>query len=121
MDTNPLLLKKCVPCEGGVEPLNGKELKNYQSYLSPEWRLEGKGDKTDGKNKKIERKFKFKDFKEAMSFINKVAPIAESEGHHPDIEISYNRVELELTTHAIGGLSPNDFIMAAKIDGILKP
>lgn len=67
-------------------------------------------------NKKIERNFKFKDFKEAMIFVNRVAEIAEAEGHHPDVFISYNKVRVELTTHAVGGLSENDFILAAKID-----
>ena len=66
--------------------------------------------------KQIRKKFSFKNFKEAMQFINKVAELAESEGHHPDIHIFYNRVVLELWTHAVGGLSENDFIMAAKID-----
>lgn len=67
-------------------------------------------------NKKLSREFKFKDFKEAMAFVNHVADIAESEGHHPDIYIFYNLVRLELSTHAVGGLSENDFILAAKID-----
>lgn len=66
----------------------------------------------------IEKRFKFKDFAEAMKFVNKAAEIAEEEGHHPDIKISWNRVTLQLTTHAIKGLSENDFIMAAKIDKI---
>lgn len=65
---------------------------------------------------KIKREFAFKDFKQAMSFVNKTADIAEAEAHHPDIHISYNKVTLELYTHAIFGLSENDFIMAAKID-----
>jgi 4a-hydroxytetrahydrobiopterin dehydratase len=64
---------------------------------------------------KLVRSFKFKDFKEAMAFVNRVADLAEAEGHHPDILISWNRVRLELTTHAIKGLSENDFIMAARI------
>jgi 4a-hydroxytetrahydrobiopterin dehydratase len=64
---------------------------------------------------KLVRRFKFKDFKAAMSFVNQVAALAEAEGHHPDIYISWNRVRLELTTHAIKGLSENDFILAAKI------
>lgn len=70
------------------------------------------------KENKIERVFKFSDFKEAMVFVNKVADIAEGEGHHPDIGISYNKVTIVLWTHAIGGLSLNDFILAAKIDGV---
>ena len=67
-------------------------------------------------NKKIRHEFKFKDFKEAMAFINKVAEIAESEGHHPDIHIFYNKVTIELWTHFIGGLHENDFIVASKIE-----
>ncbi len=67
---------------------------------------------------KLVRRFRFKDFKEAIAFVNSVAGLAESEGHHPDIYISWNRVRLELTTHAIKGLSENDFIMAAKVIGL---
>jgi 4a-hydroxytetrahydrobiopterin dehydratase len=68
----------------------------------------------------LTRRFRFKNFKEAMAFVNKVAELAEAEGHHPDIHISYNRVRLDLTTHAIKGLSDNDFIMAAKINRLLE-
>lgn len=84
------------------------EVAKYLTLLKSPWRVE--------EGKKIERKFKFKDFKEAMDFVNKVAAIAEEQGHHPDMEISYNKVEIELTTHAIGGLSTNDFIIASKIE-----
>lgn len=66
--------------------------------------------------KQIQKDFRFKDFTEAMRFVNQVAELSESEGHHPDIQISWNRVTLSLTTHAIGGLSENDFILASKID-----
>lgn len=67
---------------------------------------------------KIRKQFKFKDFKKAMEFVNEVADLAESEGHHPDIKIVYNKVQLDLFTHAVGGLSENDFIMASKINKI---
>lgn len=70
----------------------------------------------DDAGKKISKKYEFKEFKEAMAFVNQVAELAESEGHHPDISISYAKVHLELSTHAIGGLSENDFILAAKIN-----
>lgn len=76
---------------------------------TPGWELE---------DNRLVRRFRFKDFKQAMAFTNKVAALAEAEGHHPDIHISWNRVRIELTTHAIKGLSENDFIMAAKIDMI---
>lgn len=103
-----LLSKKCVPCEGGVEPLVKTEAEKYLQEV-PGWRLSGDA-------LKVDREFKFKDFKGAMSFVNKVAELAESEGHHPDIYVSYSRVRLTLSTHAISGLSENDFILAAKIN-----
>jgi 4a-hydroxytetrahydrobiopterin dehydratase len=103
-----LAAKKCIPCEGGVLPFNKKEAEKYINEV-PGWVLSEDG-------RKITREFKFKDFKEAMKFVNVVADLAESEGHHPDIYIFWNRVKLELSTHAIGGLSENDFILAAKIN-----
>ena len=105
-----LLFKKCKPCEGGTKPLTSDETAEYQRE-TPEWRLE--------KNEtRISREFRFKNFVAAMRFVNEVAQIAEDEGHHPDLHISYSRVTVELWTHAIGGLSENAFIVAAKIDAI---
>lgn len=98
--------KHCVPCEGGTLPLPANAVAEYSKNAS-EWKVID--------NKKIVREFKLKDFEAAMEFVNKVAEIAKAEGHHPDIYIFYNLVRLELSTHAIGGLSENDFIMAAKI------
>ena len=100
--------KHCVPCEIGTQPF---DLETIQGLLPmvPKW-------KPDIELKKIVRSFRFKNFVESMRFINKVATLAEEEGHHPDIFISYNYVKICLTTHNIGGLSENDFIMAAKID-----
>ncbi|MEK7193388.1 MAG: 4a-hydroxytetrahydrobiopterin dehydratase [Patescibacteria group bacterium] len=106
-----LLSKKCVPCEGGVPALTEAEAVNFLEELSDTWKLEGN---------KIAADFKFKDFKEAMRFINNVAVLAEKEGHHPDITVNYSKVHLVLWTHAIGGLSDNDFILAAKIDEVFK-
>lgn len=105
-----LIEKKCVPCEGEITPFTEAQIKEYQVQLNPEWEVSGL--------RSIIRKFKFKDFKEAMAFVNKVAEVAEKESHHPDIEIHYNKVVLELSTHAIGGLSENDFILASKIDSL---
>ena len=130
--------KKCVACEGGTPPLNEKEIAGYMAELGVGWEVvenkpgnenatavsqEARHENTEGSRisttwKKIKKEFKFKNFKEAMSFVNKVADLAEEQGHHPDIHISYNRVGIELWTHAVSGLSENDFIMAAKIDGI---
>lgn len=101
-----LTKQHCVPCEGGTQPLLKREAHAYHSEI-PEWTLH---------QKSIEREFRFKNFKESMEFVNKVADIAEEEGHHPDMYVFYNRVRLQLSTHAIGGLSTNDFIVAAKVD-----
>jgi 4a-hydroxytetrahydrobiopterin dehydratase len=104
-----LISKKCVACEGGVPPLAGGALDTYLKEVTG-WTV------VDGK--KIRKEFTFPDFKTALSFVNTVGDIAESEGHHPDIQLSWGRVVVELWTHAIGGLSENDFILAAKIDAI---
>lgn len=104
-----LTKKKCVSCEGkGLKPFEKAEAEDYLAQTSG-WIL-------DSDAKQISKEYKFKDFIGAMNFVNDVADIAESEGHHPDIKINYNKVNLDLSTHAIGGLSVNDFILAAKID-----
>jgi len=100
--------QKCIPCEVGGVPLTKEEATFYMKDV-PQWTI-------DSESKKITRKYKFKDFLQAVDFINKVAELAEREGHHQDISVSYNKVTLELTTHAVKGLSVNDFIVAAKID-----
>ncbi|SRR5258706_12931103 len=108
-----LTTKHCVPCEGGTPPLpNDMEEKLYKEVKS--WILLRDPDQM--KVHKLRKQFIFKNFKEAIAFVKIVADIAEEEGHHPDIYIFYNKVQLELYTHAVGGLSENDFIMAAKID-----
>lgn len=104
-----LLQQKCVPCEGGEEPLKKSEFEVYLTQVS-DWAVVYD-------DKAIERDFKFKNFKEALVFVNKVGEIAESEGHHPDIYLhNWRKVKLTLSTHAIKGLSVNDFILAAKVD-----
>ena len=103
---------KCFPCRGGIPPLQSDKIEKMMNIVEG-WKLESGPDK-------ITKKYKFKNFKEAMHFVNKVADIAETEGHHPDISISWNKVTLTLWTHAINGLHENDFIMAAKIDEMLE-
>jgi 4a-hydroxytetrahydrobiopterin dehydratase len=100
---------KCEPCRGDTPLLS---LQDAQTLLRDihEWTL---------KDKAIEREFRFKDFKEAMRFVNQVAEAANKEDHHPDIHIYYNKVRIELSTHKIKGLSKNDFILAAKIDALV--
>ena len=105
-----LAQKKCVPCEVGGTALT-KEEAHVLLAQTPGWQL-------DEDAKKISRNFKFKDFKEALAFANKVGAIAEGAGHHPDILLKWGKVVVELSTHAIKGLSENDFILAAKIDTI---
>jgi 4a-hydroxytetrahydrobiopterin dehydratase len=100
--------KKCVPCEGGVDPFGPDKINQYLQYLNPDWKV------IDGKI--LRKEFKFKNFEETMKFVNKVAQIAQAEDHHPDMEVHYNRLVVMFSTHAIKGLSENDFIMAAKID-----
>ncbi len=108
-----LLNKKCISCnDKSIKPLNKEKAKEFLFEIS-DWIL-------DKKAKQISKEFKFKDFIGAVNFVNNVADIAEMEGHHPDIHIHYNKVLLELTTHSIGGLSENDFIVAAKIDGQMR-
>ncbi len=113
MMTMPNLTQKhCVPCEGGVPMLMPEEVGEYLKQV-PGWTR-------DLTSTKISRTFRFKDFVEAMKFVNKVAELAEEEGHHPNLLINYSRVTLTLWTHAIGGLSENDFILAAKIHALGK-
>ena len=104
-----LTKKKCMPCEAGTPSLNESEINKILKQI-PSWTL---------KDKHLFKKFKFNNFVEAMKFVNAVAEIAEREGHHPDFSVHYNKVEIEIWTHAISGLSENDFILAAKIDKII--
>jgi 4a-hydroxytetrahydrobiopterin dehydratase len=92
-----------------------EEVAKYLTLLKTPWKVEDPSTGS-GQGAKIEKHFKFKDFKESMAFVNKVADIAEGEGHHPDICVYYNKVDISLTTHAINGLCPNDFIIASKIE-----
>lgn len=110
LDMSKLKDKKCLPCEGDVNPLSVKDIHTYMAEVSG-WTL-------SKNNKSISQEFIFKNFDKAMDFVNVVADYAELEGHHPDIMISYNKVLLTLTTHSIKGLSENDFILAAKINSI---
>jgi 4a-hydroxytetrahydrobiopterin dehydratase len=101
--------RKCLPCEGLVKKLRKQEVLKFIKNLK-DWKILGL--------KKIRKEFVFKDFKEAMKFVEKIGFLAEKEGHHPDIFISYNRVILDLYTHSVSGLTENDFILASKINEI---
>ena len=103
--------KKCVPCEGGVTPFDISEIHKYQKKID-DWDLV--------KNKNdiyyLEKKFTFKNFLESQNFVNEVGKISEEEGHHPEIIFGWGYAKINITTHAIEGLSENDFILASKID-----
>lgn len=104
--------QKCIPCEGGLAPLTRSQFVHYLDQI-PRWAIVD--------DKKIERLFQFRNFAEALEFVNRVGVIAENEGHHPDMFLhGWNKVKITLWTHAIGGLSLNDFIVAGKIDEIAK-
>ena len=108
--------KSCIPCEGGIAPLPLERIYQFLEQVSG-WSLEEKDSPGDGRVPQITKEYKFDDFKEAISFVNKVAEIAEQEGHHPNILIhDYKKVKITLYTHVIKGLHENDFILAAKID-----
>jgi len=101
--------KQCKPCEGGTEPLSKKEIDKMLANVV------GWNEKTGF----IEKTFNFPDYYQVMAFVNATAYISHAEGHHPDIELFYDRCVIKYTTHAIGGLSENDFICAAKIDALM--
>jgi 4a-hydroxytetrahydrobiopterin dehydratase len=107
MKENKLTEKKCVPCTAGTPPLAVEQQAKLLEQLPKGWKVVD--------NHHLEREFIFKDFKEALAFTNDVAMIAEEEGHHPDILLSWGKVKITLWTHKINGLSESDFILAAKI------
>jgi 4a-hydroxytetrahydrobiopterin dehydratase len=101
--------KHCVPCEGGVPALSPEQIRHFLAAL-PDWKLTADG-------QRIRREWRVKNFMAVLDFFNRVGQIAEEEGHHPDLHlVGYRNAAVEIWTHAIGGLSENDFILAAKID-----
>lgn len=107
---NDLTTRQCKPCEGGVAPLNAEAAAKLLQQLD-EWHLQ---------EKQITKTYSFKNYYQTMAFVNAVAWVSHREDHHPDMTVSYNRCEVTYTTHAIGGLSENDFICAAKIDKLFS-
>lgn len=101
--------KTCVPCRGGVPPLGEDQARAYLAQ-TPEWELR--------EGKRIERTYRFKNFRQALGFVDRVGALAEDEGHHPDITFGWGYATISLYTHKIEGLHENDFIMAAKIDAL---
>jgi len=111
MTVNQLIKSKCVPCQGSVKPLKGRAICDLAKGISSNWRVINEHH--------LEKEFKFKNFQEALNFVNKVGQLAESEGHHPDIYLSWGKVKLTMWTYKICGLHKNDFILAAKVGELL--
>jgi len=99
--------KECVPCKGGIAPLKGEELRKLAGQLK-DWRVVNEHH--------LEKEYKFKDFREALDFTNRVGELAEAQGHHPDVYLAWGKVKLTMWTHKIDGLTESDFIFAAKAD-----
>jgi len=104
--------KKCVPCKAGTPPFSHQEIANYLAHLPNDWKVL--------QLHHLEKEYLFPDFKKALDFTIKVGQIAEVEGHHPDIALSWGKVKVHIWTHKINGLTESDFILAAKIDGIKR-
>ena len=103
-----LASKQCVPCKGGVPPLEGEELRDLERQLGGGWRVVN--------DHHLEKNYEFKDFREALDFTNKLGELAEEQAHHPDIHLSWGKVGVEIFTHKIDGLTESDFVLAAKAD-----
>ena len=101
----------CVPCQGGMPPLKGKELKILQNQLGNDWKV------IDEHH--LEKEWVFDDFQTALDFTNRIGSLAEEQGHHPDIYLAWGKVGIKMWTHKIGGLTDSDFILAAKIDSVI--
>jgi 4a-hydroxytetrahydrobiopterin dehydratase len=106
----PLAQRRCVPCEGGVPPLGPEQVAPLMAQLEG-WTVE----EADG-HQQLAKAFRFRNFVEAVDFVNRITPVAEAEGHHPDLLVAWGRVRVQLWTHVAGGLTENDFVLAAKID-----
>jgi 4a-hydroxytetrahydrobiopterin dehydratase len=106
-----LAARKCVPCEGGVTPLEPDEIRRLADQLDPSWDVVHQ--------KRLENELRFANFADALAFANRVGAIAEREGHHPEILIGWGKARVSLWTHAIDGLSENDFILASKIERLV--
>ena len=102
-----LASKTCVPCRGGVPPLEGADLEELSRQV-PEWEVVGEHH--------LRRDFRFRNFREALDFVNRVGELAEEQAHHPDMSLGWGRVEIVIFTHKIDGLTESDFIFAAKVD-----
>jgi 4a-hydroxytetrahydrobiopterin dehydratase len=109
--STPLAERDCIPCKGGIPPLKGETLQKYQTELAGAWEVV--------EEQRLEKTYKFKNFRQALDFTVKVGEMADNLNHHPDIFLAWGLVKLTIWTHSIGGLSESDFILAAKADLLL--
>jgi 4a-hydroxytetrahydrobiopterin dehydratase len=107
-----LASRRCVPCKGGVPPLRGAELQALHAQLGADWNVVGEHH--------LEREYRFRDFAEALAFVNRVGAMAEEERHHPDLFLAWGRVRVTIWTHKIDGLTESDFVFAAKCDRLFQ-
>ncbi|HLX09527.1 MAG TPA: 4a-hydroxytetrahydrobiopterin dehydratase [Thermoanaerobaculia bacterium] len=127
--TSDLAARRCGPCTAGTPPLAGDDLARLLGQLGGGWSTEEHGEVDVQKAGeagahrplRLVKQYRFPDFRQALAFVDRVGEVAEQEGHHPDIELGWGRVKLTVWTHSIGGLSENDFILAAKADSVLVP
>ncbi len=110
MSSSDLAAKQCIPCRGGVPPLAGDDLENLHVDLGGGWELV--------ESQHLEKLFRFDDFRQALTFTNKVGELAEEQDHHPDIHLAWGRVRVTIWTHKIDGLTESDFVFAAKVDAL---
>ena len=111
-DRGPLEKRRCVPCEGGAKPMSREEARSLLSQVEG-WEID-----SSWGHPELVKDFHFPNFVEAVDFVNRITPVAEEEGHHPDLRVQWGLVQVSLWTHAAGGLTENDFILAAKLDRV---
>lgn len=103
-----LAKRRCVPCQGHVPRLSGEQLRRLAAQLGGDWQVVGEHH--------LEKEYRFRDFRQALQFVNRLGEIAEAEGHHPEILLAWGRVRVTIYTHKIDGLTESDFVLAAKYD-----
>lgn len=108
---NELAEKQCIPCRSGATPLAGVALEKLAAELGPEWAVIA--------THHLEREFRFRNFVEALAFVNRVGELAEQQNHHPDLELAWGRAKVKIWTHKIDGLTESDFVYAAKVNGLV--
>jgi 4a-hydroxytetrahydrobiopterin dehydratase len=118
--TSDLAQRACVPCRGGVPPLDDAAIAPFLAQLSASWLVEERPDAKHGRVKMLTCTYRFEDFAEAMNAARRIGEMAEEQRHHPDLHISWGRLVVDVWTHKIGGLTESDFIFAAKCDALLE-